>query len=69
MIRNGMAVMVLDSIGADIFEKKCSGRARDIDEAQRLLAAALDLLDRNSLWQAAATVDLAVHQIDREPRD
>lgn len=42
------------------------GRVERIAEARRLLAAALDVLDAQSCWQAAATLDLAIHQVDRE---
>ena len=37
----------------------------DIGEARRLLCAALEILDSAGFWQAAASVDLAVNQIDK----
>lgn len=43
-----------------------SKRVTGLVEARRLLVVALDLLDRHSLSAAPASVDLAIHQIDRE---
>jgi hypothetical protein len=64
-----MVVMAFDQNKTDLAGPDREARARDVDQAQRLLAAALELLDKHDLSQAAANVDLAMHQIDRDPRN